>query len=189
MIGSFPCRHRVPATQTQPTTHTHTHTRVVGISAAGLQVTGCNRLYTASLFRAQELCESRSGCPEPLIVSSDPYGLYGRKATLKKEEEAHLFTAQELCERRGGRPRLHVRSVSVDVKQHWTSSALTTAGFARKLISKSRGSSVQYYPTSATTVFVVFSWAVFEPAIAFINLLPMVGWFHRHEVTVAEPFI
>ena len=104
------------------------------------------------------LCESRSGCPEPLIVSSNPYGLCGRKATVKKkkkrifseprncvkfdvdvlgltsltvhtvsvarkatvkkEEEAHLFRAQELCERRGGCPRLQVRSVSVDVKQH-----------------------------------------------------------------------
>ena len=31
--------------------------------------------------RAQELCESRGGCPE-LAVPNSPYGLCGRKATL-----------------------------------------------------------------------------------------------------------
>ena len=39
--------------------------------------------------RAQELCESRGGRPG-LPVLSSPYGLCGRKATSKEEEEEEL---------------------------------------------------------------------------------------------------
>ena len=46
--------------------------------------------------RAQKLCESGGGRPG-LPVPNSPYGLCGRKATLKNR-------AQELCESRGGRP-------------------------------------------------------------------------------------
>ena len=52
------------------------------------------------LSRAQELCESRGGRPG-LPVPSSPYGLCGRKETVKNR-------AQELCESRGGRPGLPV---------------------------------------------------------------------------------
>ena len=67
--------------------------------------------------RAQELCESRGGRPG-LPVPNSPYGLCGRKATLKNR-------AQELCKSRGGRPRRPVPNkptVFVDVKQHFISS-------------------------------------------------------------------
>ena len=50
--------------------------------------------------RAQEQCESRGGRPG-LPVSNSPYGLCGRKATLKNR-------AHWLCESRGGRPWLPV---------------------------------------------------------------------------------
>ena len=66
--------------------------------------------------RAQELCESRGGRPG-LPVPNSPYGLCGRKATLKlylsdlrscvKVEVAVL-----------GPPSLIVLMVSVDVRQH-----------------------------------------------------------------------
>ena len=48
--------------------------------------------------RAQELFENRGGRPG-LPVPNSPYGLCGRKATLKLS-----LRAQELCESRGGRP-------------------------------------------------------------------------------------
>ena len=41
-------------------------------------------------------------------VPNSPYGLCGRKTTLKKKNED--LRAQELCERRGGRPGLPVRN-------------------------------------------------------------------------------
>ena len=44
-------------------------------------------------------------------VSNSPYGLCGRKATLKNG-------AQELCESWWSSRSLTVRTVSVDVKQH-----------------------------------------------------------------------
>ena len=50
--------------------------------------------------RAQELCEGRCGRPG-LPVPNSPYGLCGRKATLKNR-------VQELCEGRCGRPGLPV---------------------------------------------------------------------------------
>ena len=56
--------------------------------------------FGAFVFRAQELCESRGGCPG-LPVPNSPYGLCGRKATLKDR-------GQELCESRGGCPGLPV---------------------------------------------------------------------------------
>ena len=65
-------------------------------------------------FRAQELCESGGGRPG---LPSSPYGLCGRKATLK-------YGASELgsCVKEGvdilGSPPLIVLMVSVDVKQH-----------------------------------------------------------------------
>ena len=46
--------------------------------------------------RAQELCKSRGG-RHGLPVPNSPYGLCGRKVTLKNRP-------QELCESRGGRP-------------------------------------------------------------------------------------
>ena len=52
------------------------------------------------IFRAQELCEGRGGCPG-LPVPNSFYGLCVRKATLN-------FRAQELCEGGGGRPGLPV---------------------------------------------------------------------------------
>ena len=54
-------------------------------------------LYTVT---PQELCESRGGRPG-LPVPNSPYGLCGRKATLKNR-------AQDLCDSRGGRPGLLV---------------------------------------------------------------------------------
>ena len=68
-------------------------------------------------IRAQELCESRGGCPG-LPVPNSPLGSCVRKATLEEEEEeeeACILRAQKLCESRGG--RLTVLTVSVDVKQ------------------------------------------------------------------------
>ena len=50
--------------------------------------------------KAQEVCESRGGCPG-LLVSNNPDSFCGRKATLKNR-------AQEVCESRGGRPGLPV---------------------------------------------------------------------------------
>ena len=50
--------------------------------------------------RAQELCESRDG-RQGLPVPNSPYGLCGRKETLKNRP-------QEVCESRGGRPGLSV---------------------------------------------------------------------------------
>ena len=50
--------------------------------------------------RAQELCESRGGRPG-LPVPNSPYGLCGRKATLKNR-------AEEFCEGRCGRPGVPV---------------------------------------------------------------------------------
>ena len=47
------------------------------------------------IVRAQELCESR-GERTGLPVPNGPYGLCGRKATLKKKP--YVFRAQELCE-------------------------------------------------------------------------------------------
>ena len=43
-------------------------------------------------LRAEELCESRDGRPG-LPVPRSPYDLYGRKATLEKEEEDAASTA------------------------------------------------------------------------------------------------
>ena len=67
-----------------------------------------------ALFTAHELCESLGGRPW-LPVPNSPYGLCGRKATLK-------YRAQNMCESRGGRPGLPVPiialMVSADVKQH-----------------------------------------------------------------------
>ena len=56
-------------------------------------------------YRAQELCESRSGRSGLSVanISNSPYGLCGRKATLNVQNS---FRAQELCEGRGGRPGL-----------------------------------------------------------------------------------
>ena len=42
--------------------------------------------FGAFVFRAQELCESRGGCPG-LPVPNSPYGLCGRKATLNSSCE------------------------------------------------------------------------------------------------------
>ena len=59
-------------------------------------------------------------------ILGSPYGLCGRKATLKSR-------AHELCESRGGHPELPsltVLMVSVDVRQHWnmvTASELMTS--------------------------------------------------------------
>ena len=53
-------------------------------------------LGTVTVGRAQELCESVGGRPG-LPIHNGPYGLCGRKATLKNR-------AQELCESGGGRP-------------------------------------------------------------------------------------
>ena len=50
--------------------------------------------------RAQKLCERRGGL-HGLPVPNSPYGLRGRKVTLKNRP-------QELCESRGGRPGLPV---------------------------------------------------------------------------------
>ena len=59
---------------------------------------------TQSSFRAQELCESRSGRPG-LPVPNKPYSLCGRQATLKqKQKQKSCFRVEELCESRGGRP-------------------------------------------------------------------------------------
>ena len=63
-------------------------------------------------LRVRELCESRGGRPG-LPVHNSPYGLCDREATLNsscvKVEVVVL-----------GSPSLIVRTVSVDVKQHWT---------------------------------------------------------------------
>ena len=75
---------------------------------------------TRAFCRAQELCESRGGRPG-LPVPDSPYGLRGRKATLKNR-------AQELCESRGGRPGLPVLTLSVDVKQHLNSNPPQSSG-------------------------------------------------------------
>ena len=48
------------------------------------------------------MCESGGGRPG-LPVPNSPYGLCGRKATLK-----HIVRAQEVCESGGGRPGLPV---------------------------------------------------------------------------------
>ena len=64
------------------------------------------------------VCENRGDRPG-LPVPNSPYSLCGRKATLNK---TLVLRAQELCESRGRRPGLPVliiRTVSVDVKQHW----------------------------------------------------------------------
>ena len=57
--------------------------------------------------RAQELCESRGGCPG-LPVPNSPLGSCVRKATLEEEEEACILRAQKLCKSRGGRRGLPV---------------------------------------------------------------------------------
>ena len=76
-------------------------------------------------IHAQELFERRGG-RHGLPVPNSPYGLRGRKVTLKKNTVRS--GAQELCESRGGRPgplsstflaqSLIVLMISVDVKQH-----------------------------------------------------------------------
>ena len=79
-------------------------------------------------IRAQELCESRGGRPGLPSLIHSPYGLCGRKATLKKKlfnsssshcENEQRVIVQELCESRGGRPGLSVLTsllISGDVK-------------------------------------------------------------------------
>ena len=39
-------------------------------------------------YRAQELCESRGGLPGRPVPNS-PYGLCGRKATLRRQKRSH----------------------------------------------------------------------------------------------------
>ena len=69
------------------------------------------------VFRTQELCESRGGRPG-LPVPNSPYGLCGRKATLKPQSELWSCVKVEVAVLSS--PSLIVRTVSVDVKQHWT---------------------------------------------------------------------
>ena len=67
----------------------------------------CTRLHMQSL-RDQELCESRGGRPG-LRGPYSPYGLCGRRATLKRKLlPTQSFKAKELCESRGGRPGIDV---------------------------------------------------------------------------------
>ena len=73
----------------------------------------CTILILLSVFRAQELCESRGGRPGP-TVSVDVKQHFNNSKTVR---------AQELCESGGGRPGLPVPNkptVSADVKQHST---------------------------------------------------------------------
>ena len=65
--------------------------------------------WSAPGVRAQKLCESRGGRPG-LPVPDNPYGLYGRKAAFKEENEDTNIRAQKLCESRGGRPGYRVTS-------------------------------------------------------------------------------
>ena len=69
-------------------------------------------------FRAQELCESRGGCPE-LPLPNSPCGRYGRKATLNLN--LNLRTELRSCVKFEmavlGSPPLIVLTVSMGVKQ------------------------------------------------------------------------
>ena len=72
--------------------------------------------------RAQELCESRGGRPG-LPVPNGPYGLYGRKALLN----LNSFTQSSWAVWKLRWSSQIVLTVSVDVKQHWTLTALCRA--------------------------------------------------------------
>ena len=69
--------------------------------------------------RAQELCERRGGRPG-LPVPNKPYGFCGRKATLNSNCARQSSGA--VCESRSDSLSLISLMVSVDVKQHSTSS-------------------------------------------------------------------
>ena len=72
--------------------------------------------YLAS-FRAQELCESRCGRPG-LPVPNKPYGLCGRKATLKLGVSSDFRSCVKVEVAALGSRSLTGLLVSVDVKQH-----------------------------------------------------------------------
>ena len=69
------------------------------------------------------MCESRGGRPG-LPVPNSPYGLCGRKPTLKREKERERARERERDVKVEvavlGSPFLIVLMVSVDVKQHGT---------------------------------------------------------------------
>ena len=65
------------------------------------------------IFRAQELCKSRGGRPG-LPVPNNPYGLCGRKETLKLQISGAVKVEVAVL----GSPSLIDLVVSVDVKQH-----------------------------------------------------------------------
>ena len=69
--------------------------------------------------RAQELCESRGGCPG-LPVPNNPHGFCGRKATPNQNESwpTELRGRVKVEEAVLDSPSLLVLTVSVDVKQH-----------------------------------------------------------------------
>ena len=67
--------------------------------------------------RSQDLCKSRGGRPG-LPVPNSPYGLYGRKATLNRNEEgSELRSGVKVEVAVLGSPSIIVLMVSVDVKQ------------------------------------------------------------------------
>ena len=73
-------------------------------------------------MRAQELYKSRGpGSPVP----NSPYGLCGRKATLKLNSRA-----QELCESRGGRPGFPVLNSPYGLCGRKATLNLNTSGFS-----------------------------------------------------------
>ena len=89
------------------------------------------------ISRVPDLCQWKSRCPSRTPRPYIPYGLYGRKATLRLipkpkldkvrvPSNVDLIRPQGLChEGQGVRPGLPVLIflvVSVDVKQHWSSS-------------------------------------------------------------------
>ena len=77
------------------------------------------------LHRAQELCETwKSRCRPGLPVPNSPYGLCGRKATLNVNTQhvSELRSSLKVEVAVLGSPSLAVLMVSVDIKQHWTSS-------------------------------------------------------------------
>ena len=78
-----------------------------------------NRSSSMLYVRAQDLCERRGGRPG-LPVPNSAYGLCGRKATSKKEDQTELRICVKVEVNFLGSPSLMVRTDSVDVKQHNT---------------------------------------------------------------------
>ena len=92
----------------------------------------CNtELELGRQFRAQELCESGGGRPE-LPVPNSPYDLCGRKATLNCSiSEFRSCVKVEVAVLSS--PSLIVRTISAEVKQHWTPT-VSLAAWLRKLL-------------------------------------------------------